>query len=77
MRAGPPWFKGPMMWDAEGRVWRRSSRCEASGCVEVAIGDDGVRVRDSSGPRERLLAVGREEWAAFLRWLKQAGGDPR
>jgi len=31
--------EGPTMRDAGRSAWRRSSRCESSGCVEVAVGE--------------------------------------
>lgn len=45
--------------------WRRSSRCAAGNCVEVARQGDTVRVRDSKNP-EVVLSFAREEWAAFV-----------
>lgn len=47
-------------------IWRRSSRCEAYNCVEVAITDQ-VHVRDAAG---RTITVDREAWRAFLHLIK-------
>lgn len=53
---------------ADGRrlAWRKSTFCGSSACVEVALGADGVTVRDSGdydGPR---LEFDRGGWTAFL-----------
>lgn len=47
-------------------VWFKSSYSADNGCVEVAVLDDCVGVRDSkdkSGPR---LLFTQEEWKAFI-----------
>ncbi|HUR03482.1 MAG TPA: DUF397 domain-containing protein [Nonomuraea sp.] len=36
------------------------------GCVEVALGEDGVAVRDSKDPEGPVLHFTDEEWGAFL-----------
>jgi hypothetical protein len=52
-------------------IWRRTSRCESSSCVEVAFGEREVYVRNSRDPH-RTLAFTNEEWAAFCAGV-QAG----
>lgn len=37
-----------------------------SGCVEAAICEHGVRVRDSKNPNGPVLSFTPTEWAAFL-----------
>ncbi|MYS60676.1 MULTISPECIES: DUF397 domain-containing protein [Streptomycetaceae] len=51
--------------------WTRSSHSlnEDSYCVEVAIGERTVRVRDSKDPTGPRLTFGHAAWAAFLDFL--------
>jgi len=63
------------MTDAGCPTWRKSSYSSGTGnCVEVAVADGSVRVRDSKrqghGP---VLEFSPAEWAAFLRLAKTAG----
>lgn len=47
-------------------VWLRSSACESSACVEVAVADNGdILVRDSA-TNESPLWFSPEEWRAFI-----------
>jgi hypothetical protein len=46
--------------------WRKSTRCESSGCVEVAEADGRVMVRDSTDPHGPVLTFSRQSWAAFV-----------
>jgi len=52
LRAGAPWVK--------------SSHSTVGECVEVAVTDDGIAVRDSKDPDGPVLRFTRAEWAAFL-----------
>ncbi|URN15907.1 MULTISPECIES: DUF397 domain-containing protein [Streptomyces] len=51
-----------------GPVWFKSSRSGSSGddCVEVAVTERAVWVRDSKDVSRPPLAVGRGEWARFV-----------
>ncbi|MDT0378285.1 DUF397 domain-containing protein [Streptomyces sp. DSM 42041] len=51
-------------------TWFKSSHSGTQGddCVEVAVAADAVHVRDSKDLTRRPFAVGREGWAAFLRF---------
>lgn len=46
-------------------AWRRSTRCEATSCVEVRRVGDVVEVRDSKQLGGPVLRFTREEWGAF------------
>ncbi|HEV2634572.1 MAG TPA: DUF397 domain-containing protein [Actinocrinis sp.] len=49
--------------------WSRSSFCGGSGagtCVEVAVVDGGIAVRDGKDPSRPALRFTAEEWIAFL-----------
>lgn len=57
------------MKDIEYTAWRKSSHSNASGnCVEVAVTDASIRVRDSKQRgRGPVLEFSPADWAAFLR----------
>ena len=46
--------------------WRKSTRSGTNGCVEVAVVDDHVMVRDSKNPDRATLEFTAPEWRAFL-----------
>ncbi|GGY94984.1 DUF397 domain-containing protein [Streptomyces poonensis] len=50
-------------------VWRRSSACDPVDCVEVALVQGEVRVRDSQRPTLADLTVCPESWETFLQYL--------
>jgi hypothetical protein len=48
-------------------TWHKGTTSGADGnCVEVAIVDESVLVRDSRYPLGPILSFSRQEWAAFL-----------
>lgn len=49
-------------------TWRKSTRSGGNSdmCVEVALTDDGARVRDSEDPNGPVLEFTRGQWDAFL-----------
>jgi hypothetical protein len=47
-------------------AWRRSSRCDAGQCVEVAFLDSRVALRDSKDPDGPRLNVDANIWTAFV-----------
>jgi hypothetical protein len=51
--------------DVVGR-WRKSTRSEPGGCVEVRIDAHDVRVRDSKNQTGPVLRFNHAEWRAFL-----------
>ena len=46
--------------------FRKSRFSQSNGCVEVAIQDDGVAVRDSKHRNGAVLKFSWSEWEAFL-----------
>jgi hypothetical protein len=54
--------------------WRRSSFCNANGCVEVNIRPAAVFVRNSKD-ETRYLAFTHEDWAAFLAGVRNGEFD--
>jgi hypothetical protein len=55
--------------------WRKSSRCDSGACLEVAVIDNGILVRDSKNSAGPVLRFGRSEWNAFIEGIRQ--GDLR
>ena len=47
-------------------TWVRSSRCESGNCVEVALIDDEIAVRNSTRPDGPMVTFSKAEWTAFL-----------
>jgi hypothetical protein len=50
--------------------FRKSSRCESHGCVEVADTSDANYVRDSKRADSPVLEFPRASWAAFIDAVK-------
>jgi hypothetical protein len=52
-------------------AWRKSTRSDQNGCVEVAfVGNGNVAVRDSKDPHGPMLQFTPHEWAAFIRGVR-------
>jgi hypothetical protein len=47
-------------------VWRRSQRCDAGNCVEVAAIGADIAMRDSKDPDGAILHFTKDEWTAFV-----------
>lgn len=47
-------------------AWRKSSYSMQGNCLEVALDDDLVHVRDSKDPDGYRLAVPRAAWTTFI-----------
>ena len=58
-------------------LWRRSTRCAASSCVEAATHADFVYLRDSKDAAGAVLRFDREVWRAFVEGLKSDAFSPR
>lgn len=54
--------------------WRKSTYSGNTGnCVEIAIADSLVRIRDSKDPQGAVLSVNRAEWEEFISSIKELG----
>ncbi|MGP3999758.1 DUF397 domain-containing protein [Streptomyces sp. 8N706] len=51
-------------------AWFKSSHSSAQGddCVEVAVTEGVIHVRDSKDKGGPRLSIGRDEWARFVRF---------
>jgi hypothetical protein len=47
-------------------IFRKSTKCGTNTCVEVAISDDRVDVRDSKQSNGAVLEFTHDEWRDFL-----------
>lgn len=56
-------------------IWRKSTRSESSGCVEVAVraDADAVMIRDSYNPDGAMLEFDRQAFEEFISCLKGDG----
>ncbi|MGW0659533.1 DUF397 domain-containing protein [Streptodolium elevatio] len=52
-----------------GLAWFKSSHSGSQGddCVEIAVTDQAIHVRDSKQPKGAQLLVGPGDWAEFVR----------
>jgi hypothetical protein len=53
-------------------MWRKSSRCDTSACVEIATAGDAVLMRNSTIALD-VLRLEVENWRSFVAGVK--GGD--
>jgi hypothetical protein len=54
-----------MMNSKEQPAWRRSGKCSAGNCVEIAAVDGGYLVRDSKRPEQQPMFFTAEELSVF------------
>jgi hypothetical protein len=71
-----------MMFGMEGRTlvgatWRKSSRTVSKQCVEVAMGDAVVGVRDSKDRAGAVLVFSSRRWTDFVTTLRRRQYRPR
>ncbi|MFJ6926390.1 DUF397 domain-containing protein [Streptomyces nigra] len=62
-----------MSSDMSELAWFKSSYSGTQGdsCVEVAIAEQAVHVRDSKDVSRRAFSVGQEGWASFVQFLSK------
>jgi Domain of unknown function (DUF397) len=63
------------MMDLSTVRWRKSSHSGSNGCVEVAMGQDQVAVRDTKDRGGPILVFTAVEWEAFLAGVKDGQFD--
>jgi hypothetical protein len=58
-------------------TWFASSYSNGAGgeCVECALTDEGALVRDSKGPGDPVIIVGRAAWHSFVHAVRQSTQD--
>ncbi|WP_405694842.1 DUF397 domain-containing protein [Streptomyces coelicoflavus] len=54
-------------------AWYKSSYSGTQGdsCVEIAIAEEGVHIRDSKDVARPAFAVGRDGWRTFVRFASE------
>jgi hypothetical protein len=57
-------------------LWRKSSYSGVDACVEVALLDNKIVVRDSKCPDGSELTFTPGEWRAFVRGVRDGEFDP-
>jgi hypothetical protein len=50
--------------------WRKSTRSDSGGCLEVALDGEIVLVRDSKRPDGPILSISPRAWAVLLAQLR-------
>ena len=58
-------------------AWRKSTASNSGGCVEVAVVDGSVLIRDSANPDGRMLRLPPAAWSAFLPRARTMDPGPR
>jgi hypothetical protein len=58
-------------------LWRKSSASGTSGCVEIAIIDRIVLMRDSRDPDGPWLSFSVQEWVVFLEAVRKGEFEER
>lgn len=53
-------------YEEQSIVWRKSTSSNSGGCVEVAVHDGSVLVRDSMNPTGVVLWLPPGVWSAFV-----------
>jgi Domain of unknown function (DUF397) len=53
-------------------AWQKGTASGASNCIEVAVHDGSVLVRDSMNPTGVVLSLTPGVWAAFLAHVRRA-----
>ena len=61
------------MQDLTAAAWRTSTFCDLNGCVEVAVLEDRVVVRDAKDRAGPVLVFTAAEWDAFVGGVR--GGE--
>jgi hypothetical protein len=61
--------------DLSRATWRKSSRSGTNGCVEVAVVDGRIAVRDSKDRRGPALVFTPLEWEAFVGGVRDGEFD--
>jgi hypothetical protein len=63
------------MQDLPAAAWRTSTLCDLNGCVEVALLDGLVAVRDAKDRTGPVLEFTAREWAAFVGGVRNGEFD--
>jgi hypothetical protein len=64
------------MVDLSHAVWRKSTLSSTSNCIEVAMAQDRIAIRDSKDRTGPALVVDSTEWEAFVTEVREGKVDP-
>lgn len=56
-------------------IWRKSTRSDSGGCVEVALANGIVFLRDSKRPSGSVLSIAPRVWAALIAEVRYSAID--
>ena len=60
-----------------GIAWRKSTACDSAACLQVAVVDGSVLVRDPANPYGVVLEFPGAAWSAFLARARRNDFGPR
>jgi hypothetical protein len=77
--AASPLMKGDPVADHDdlAPIWRKSSRSNSAGCLEVAFDKGVVLLRDSKNPNGMVLSFSPEAWTALIAQVRGSTMDAR
>lgn len=55
--------------------WRTSTQCSSGGCVEVAVGQDMVGMRDAKDRSGPVLVFDASAWSEFVAGIRRGEFD--
>lgn len=58
-------------------AWRKSTASNSGGCVEVAVAERSVLIRDSANPDGVVLKLSPTAWSTFLERARGQDHGPR
>jgi hypothetical protein len=61
--------------EIEHAQWRKSTRCDANSCVEVAMLPNVVAIRNSTDPDGPVLSFSPDVWRGFVRSIRAGDLD--
>jgi Domain of unknown function (DUF397) len=56
--------------------WRKSTTSGGGGCVEAAVADGSVLIRDSANSHGPVLRVPASAWSVFVASVREKNFDP-
>jgi hypothetical protein len=57
--------------EADELSWTRPMQCSAGACVEIAMTENAVFVRNSATPKAPIVSFTQVEWSSFVQAIRQ------